>query len=214
MQTKVFDKQRLTLTHSVGLLALAGLLWSAPLLAQEPAWGQERITLEAKVAPELVLAPETIVSLCVHNVNHRTAPGLALIDQDSWTFRVEGICGSVAPVTTCDADLSVLSTSVSPTDFTCVVGGDTVLLTYTGTPQPLAYDERVCIDVRYSPAAQSCALEFRFRPRQTSLGPYAAEGIGRVNQPPTRTFYTLSMEGSGPQGPTGPTGPIGPRGAI
>ena len=62
------------------------------------------------------------MELCLQNVNRRTAPSQSLIPEDSWVFELEDACGVLSPLSSCDADISVDSTSIVPGDFTIEEG--------------------------------------------------------------------------------------------
>ena len=206
---QAFPGSRAAFTAAFALCALTSVV--APSAAVEPQPSDNRITLEAKRAPEHVSLPDTPVVFCVQNVNRRTGINQALVDQDSWVFRTEGVCGSFTQISgTCVQDIAENSTALSVADLSCAVASDSVTITYSGaTPHALAFEESICISVRFAPVGPTCLIDYRFRPRSSALGQFAAEGIGRVNQTQVPSFFLLSQGGgAGAAGATGASGPV------
>ncbi|MEM7245798.1 MAG: hypothetical protein AAF533_10675 [Acidobacteriota bacterium] len=202
-----------------GKTALASILTltvlSAPTRAQDPGPGHDRLSLEATVLPEVLGEGAQPLELCVTNVNRLTGGGQSLVPSDTWVFRVELGDLTLSPFSSCELDLVVDAIDVTAADFACLVEDDRVHLSYVGPPKVLAYEERTCLRVMAELRDDAAVLAYRLRPRQTALGPYLAEGLGRLNQPPTRTSFTLSRgggTGDGTPGPAGPQGPLGPAG--
>ena len=103
-----------------------------------------------------------------------------------------------------------------PGDFACQVTPDAVVITYQGTPQPLAFEESFCLAVQFVPGTlASCAIDYRFTPRVTAFGPYHSEGIGRVNQAQSPSSFRIAQEGRAaaaarPAPPAAPACPASP----
>ncbi|MFC2174154.1 collagen-like protein, partial [Acidobacteriota bacterium] len=204
------------------LIAVCLLLAAPHATATEPNPSEERMTLEALVIPEHVPTETSTIDLCVVNVNRRSGTGLALLSGDTWVFRIDDTCADFAEVSlgSCSTDITADSTEILPTDFSCAVTTDSAVLTYQGSPANLTFEESFCISILFTPVGENeCVVDYRFLPRPTGFGAYQPEGLGRINQAQTPSFYNIvagsgggSSGATGPQGPAGATGSPGPEG--
>ena len=100
----------------LGVIAL--LAPPSPARAQAPAPGHDRMSLEASVSP-LVLGQSASLTLCVQNVNRRTDPGMPLLPDDEWSFRIEDGAGTFAAGGSCHLDLATEAPDLGPAVLVC-----------------------------------------------------------------------------------------------